>query len=924
MALEEYRRKRNFERTPEPRGGEGATRPAAGEATGAAPAVARAVPVEWDALPAGERFCVQMHRASRLHWDLRLEHAGVLLSWAVPKGPTLDNAVRRLAMHVEDHPVEYGDFEGIIPEGYGAGTVMLWDAGTRTWEPETAADVDAALRAGELKFVLHGAKLRGRFALVHTGARSGSGENSWLLIKKKGDEAVRGWDAGSPDNAWSVKTRRTMEEIAAGRGAHAEEIWRSGDEQLVDLIGDAPRRQPPAELRPMLAERVDRPFTADGWLWELKYDGVRALVTVRDGAVSVCGRKGRDETARYPELRAVAGALLLRDAVVDGEIVAFGEDGRPSFERLQSRINVGRDVDVARAAASVPVAFAAFDLLWADGRDLRDLPLERRKRALRAVLRDAPGVVYVDHVENEGVAFFDAVKAQGLEGVVGKQAGSRYESGRRSRCWVKVKAWNTQDCVICGWTAGRGGRGELGALILGVYEADRLVHVGQAGSGLDGAMIRTLLDMLRPLRSDACPFDALPQIQERATWVKPEAVCEVRFTEWTTAGTLRHPTFLRPRPDVAPRDCARERPLDPAAVLGATAAVTAPPRRPRRAAAVSPPQRDARAKRQPDAPAEPQPDCVPWPGPSPEIAESLERLAAARANATVEIAGRQLKLTNLDKVFWPRQGFTKRDLIAHYVRFGELILPYLRDRPLSTHVYPDGVDGPHFWRKDKPAHAPEWIESWRYEGDEAVKDWILPNEVATIAWVANAGVIDMHPWHSRYDAPYQPDWAVFDLDPFEPATFADVRDIGRLVKAALDHYGLRGYPKVSGQTGLQIYVPIRRGPSYDTVRNWVEEVGRAIGRVMPEKITWDWSVSKRTGKLRIDYTQNIINKTIAAPYAVRPEDGAPVSMPVAWEELDDPGLRPDAWNIRNAEARAREVGDPFRGVLRGDQDLPVS
>jgi bifunctional non-homologous end joining protein LigD len=305
------------------------------------------------------------------------------------------------------------------------------------------------------------------------------------------------------------------------------------------------------------------------------------------------------------------------------------------------------------------------------------------------------------------------------------------------------------------------------------------------------------------------------------------------------------------------------------------------------------------------------------------VRDSLQRLANAKPNSTVEICGRPLKLTNLDKIFWPDDGYTKRDLIAHYVRFGELILPYLYDRPLSMQVFPDGITGPHFWRKDKPKHAPEWITSWVYEGEDAAKDWIIPKEIATLAWVANAGVIDFHPWHSRYDAPHQPDWAVFDLDPFEPATFRDVCDVAKLVKAALDHYGLRGLPKLSGQTGLQIYVPIRRGPTYDVVRRWVEDVGRAIGRVVPDRITWDWSVAKRTGKLRIDYTQNIINKTLAGPYAVRPAPGAPVSMPIAWEELDDPRLRPDGWTIRNAEQRVREVGDLFRGVLRQDQDLPV-
>jgi bifunctional non-homologous end joining protein LigD len=930
MPLEEYRRKRDFSRTPEPRGGEREHSPAGVETAGA-------LFPGWEALPVGRRLCVQMHRASRLHWDLRLEHNGVLLSWAVPKGPTLDPTQKRLAIHVEDHPIEYGDFEGVIPSGYGAGTVMLWDAGVVEWEPETAVDVDAALRTGDLKFVLDGVKLRGRFALVHTGARSrasGGAENAWLLIKKRDGAAVPGYDAA--DHAVSVKTARSMEEIAAGKGADPEEIWRSGEDggQLAALLDGAPQRDLARDLRPMLAERIDRPFDRDGWVWELKYDGVRALALVREGKVVLRSRKGRDETARYPEVQRVADALLLRDAVVDGELVAFTEDGTPSFERLQSRINVSRAADIARAQAETPVTFCAFDLLYAAGRDLRDLPLVQRKRALRAVLHDAPGVLYADHVEADGVAFFEAVRGRDLEGVVGKQADSRYEAGRRSRHWVKVKAWNTQDCVIAGWTAGRAGRGALGALVLGVNEPNddgygagrriRLVHVGQAGSGLDGPTMRRLLETLEPLRTAASPFDGPPpQTDQAVSWVKPELVCEVRFSEWTSSGTLRHPTFLRMRPDVVPEDCVRERPLPAAAVFDDTAnngenSQTRTSVRPRA----------KQAPRDPD-PAPPEvsddiPDVVPWNGPSPEIADALERLQRCTANDHWEVAGRRIRLSNLDKVFWPDEGITKRDLIAHNVRFGELMLPYLRDRPLSTHVFPDGITGAHFWRKDKPSHAPEWIESWRYVGEDASKDWIIPREVATLAWVANAGVIDLHPWHSRHDAAYQPDWAVFDLDPFEPATFADVVEVAKLVKAALDHLGLRGLPKTSGQTGLQIYVPIRRGPTYDVVRGWVEDVARAIGRVLPDKITWDWAVSRRAGRLRIDYTQNILNKTLAAPYSLRPERGGPVSMPIAWEELDDPKLRPDGWNIRTAEARVRATGDLFRGVLRGDQDLPLS
>jgi bifunctional non-homologous end joining protein LigD len=946
MPLEEYRRKRDFSRTPEPRGGEGEQR------GGAAPGT---LFLGWDALPAGERFCVQMHRASRLHWDLRLEHNGVLLSWAVPKGPTLDPDQKRLAVHVEDHPIEYGDFEGVIPDGYGAGTVMLWDAGTREWEPETAADVDAALRKGDVKFILHGVKLRGRFALIHTGNRMGGNrgsENAWLLIKKRDEPAVPGWDAAA--SAWSVKTGRTLDEIAAGRGDKPGEIWRSDSEgdQLGPLIAPAPVGEMPRNVRPMLAERIERPFTADNWVWELKYDGVRALAAVRDGQVSLQSRSGRDETARYPELKAIGNALLLRDALVDGEIVAFTEDGKPSFERLQSRINVSKQADIIRAQGTAPVAYCAFDLLWAAGHDLRDLPLLQRKRALRAALRDVPGVLYVDHVEREGEAFFDAVKKQELEGIVGKQSESRYETGRRSRSWVKVKAWNTQDCVIGGFTEGRNTRGALGALVLGVYEQGerwpsplqanagvgdsphrarqrpdepRLVHAGQAGSGLDNATIRTLLDLLEPLRTDECPFDPCPQTLQPATWVRPELVCEVRFTEWTQAGTMRHPTFLRLRPDVQPRDCVRERPLDPAVVVGGDAAASG--KNSRTAAARQRRVRSRAADAAPEATPNPAtddiPDCVPWNGPSPETQEAIERLYRCRPNDSWEFAGRTLKLTNLDKLFWPDDGLTKRDMIAFYARFADLLLPYLRDRPLSTQVFPDGINGKSFWRKDKPKHAPDWIVSWVYEGEDASKDWIIPEQPAVIPWVANAGVIDLHPWHSRYDAPYQPDWAVFDLDPFEPATFQDVVDIAKLVKAALDHYGLRGHCKTSGQTGLQIYVPIRRGPTYDVVRHWVEDVARTIGRVEPDRITWEWSVSRRAGKLRIDYTQNILNKTLAAPYSLRPAPGAPVSMPIAWEELDDPALRPDGWTIHTAEARVRAVGDLFRGVLRQDQDLPV-
>jgi bifunctional non-homologous end joining protein LigD len=304
------------------------------------------------------------------------------------------------------------------------------------------------------------------------------------------------------------------------------------------------------------------------------------------------------------------------------------------------------------------------------------------------------------------------------------------------------------------------------------------------------------------------------------------------------------------------------------------------------------------------------------------VEDALRRLKSLHANDRWEVAGRTVSLTNLDKVLWPDDGITKRDMVAYYVRMAPYLLPYLRDRPLSMQVFPDGITGKSFWRKDKPSHAPAWIDSWTYHGEEKTKTYIVVNEVATLAWVANAGVIDLHPWHSRIDAPYQPDWAVFDLDPFEPATFADVVHIAKLVKAALDHYGMRGFAKTTGQTGLQIYVPVKRGPGYDEVRHWVEDVARAIGRVEPSRISWEWTVSHRTGKIRIDYTQNIINKTLAAPYSLRPAPGAPVSAPIRWDELDDRRLRPDRWTISSIARRVETVGDLFLGALGGEQVLP--
>jgi bifunctional non-homologous end joining protein LigD len=918
-ALEEYRRKRDFSKTPEP-SGDGLPR-----AEGAASA--------WDALPHGHRFCVQKHRATRMHFDFRLEHNGVLLSWPIPRGPSLDPSKKRLAVQTEDHPVDYGDFEGVIPSGYGAGTVMLWDIGTYEWVKESAEDFDKSMERGDLKFVLHGQKLNGEFALVRIGERgrryggSSEADRNWLLIKKRDAYAVEGYEA--LDHDVSVKTGRSLAEIAADEGGDPRELRRAARERPAAAARTAPSAAPKKPPPPMLATLVKEPFSEEGWLCELKYDGVRALASIEGGALLLVGRKGRDETARYPELGAIPRGVKARQAILDGEIVVFDERGLTSFERLQSRVNLSRPADIERAARERPTVFIAFDVLELDDRDLMHTALRIRKKTLNDVLTPSSVLMYADQIEKEGESFFREVQRMGAEGMMAKRADSLYRPGIRSRDWLKIKAWRTQSCVIIGFTAGQGRRKEhLGALILAVLRDGKLSHCGQVGTGFDDEMLRTLRDKLTPLIVKDPPVTPAPRTAEPATWVKPELVCEVRFSEWTAAGILRHPAFLGVREDVTVADATveQEMPTDEALRGGSGARASGDavgtPLGSRRSTLASPPDPSA-VRLGSEMP--PQPSHRPRrvDGLDPSIADALEQLKSLRANDHWEIGGRRLALTNLDKLFWPDDGITKRDMIDYYVRMSPYLLPYLRDRPLSMQVFPDGIKGKSFWRKDKPAHAPKWIESWVYHG-EKTKEYILVNEVATLGWVANAGVVDLHPWHSRYDAPEQPDWAVFDLDPFEPATFADVVDIARLVKAALDHFDIYGVIKTSGQTGLQIYVPLRRGPDYTAVRNWVEEVGRAIGQVARDRITWEWTVSRRAGKIRIDYTQNIINKTLAAPYSLRPEAGGPVSAPITWEELDDPELRPDRWTIASIGARVAEVGDLFHPVLNGDQDLPSS
>jgi bifunctional non-homologous end joining protein LigD len=864
MPLEEYRRKRDFAATPEPAPGDLAER--------------------------SGRFTVQRHRATALHYDVRLEIGGVLVSWAVPKGPTLDPRERRLAMRTEDHPIEYLDFEGVIPERqYGAGDVIVWDWGHFEPEAETP-DPAAALRAGEIKFVMHGERLRGRFVIVRTdgrGSRRDADREQWLLIHKRDAFAVDGWDA--EDHPTSVRSGRTNDEVRDGVAARfdAPPPAPAGEIDLSAAV-EAPM---PDFIPPMRATLATSAFSDPDWLFEVKWDGYRVQAVVRDGHARLWTRNRQDAARYFPDLVGAAPWIDARDAIVDGEVVALDEEGRPRFSLLQDRtgIRTGRAAGSKRPGPPAPIVFQAFDLLHLDGRSLVDVPLEERKRLLRSRLREHPMVRYAGHVETDGEAFFAAAGAQDLEGIVAKLRRSRYEPGRRSRAWLKLKIRQEQEVVVVGWLPGQGSHADLGSLILAVRSGDRWVHAGQVGSGLDARTRRDLRATLDELARPDSPLDPAPRLKG-ARWVEPRLVVRVEFAEWTADGLLRQAAFKALEAGRDPREVRRERAVE-------TARATA------RAEQAAEPAAPVRA------------------------GDEIAALEAIEREGTWTVAGREVRVTNLDKVlFTGRDGepeLTKRDLLRYLVGVAPVLVPYLDGRGLTVQRYPNGIGQKGFWQKDLPKHAPEWVRRWTYHHrEEGPKDYPVVDGPATLAWLAQEAAVELHPWTSRTDAPDLPSYALIDIDPGPDTSWEELLVLARLYRAALEHLGVRGHPKVTGKRGIQVWIGIRRGPTFDETREWVEGLSRAIGGTVPDLVSWEWEKRARKGKARLDYTQNAINRTLVAPYSPRPAPGAPVSMPIAWDELEDADLRPDRWTIRTALERIAERGDPFAGVLADDQELP--
>ncbi|HSP66184.1 MAG TPA: DNA ligase D [Bryobacteraceae bacterium] len=815
MSLKRYAEKRSFDRTPEP-------------APSGKPAKA----------PGALQYCVQRHHASHLHYDLRLEAGGALKSWAVPKGPTLDPADKRLAMMVEDHPVEYGSFEGVIPKGnYGAGSVMLWDRGT--YELLGDASAEEQLARGDFKFRLHGEKVTGEFALVRT--KRGKG-NEWLLIKKKDAAARPGWNP--EDHAVSVVTGRTQEEIARG----LEKIDRLKAGPTLPDIGT-----------PMLAQiGAAIPASDPKWIYEVKWDGVRALCYIQNGQVRMVSRNGNVIDRQYPELSILPHQVHAQTAILDGEIAALNERGVPSFELLQRRINVSDASSVATLARHHPVVFYAFDLLYLDGRDLRGEPLLERKRLLKEVLKPTDVIRYSEHF-TDGQALFEAAKQQGVEGIIGKKASGFYES-RRTGDWVKFKIHSTDSLILCGFTEGE--RDHFGALVLGMYDSGKLKWAGNVGTGFDRKTMKAIYDKLVPLATPRCPLEPDKNLPKKdVTWVRPELVCEVKFANWTEDGRLRAPVWMGFRPDIDPSECVRQK------------------------------SGDAPVKR-------------------------AQLLDPSLPEANLTIDGHRLKFTNLDKIFYPQDGYRKRDLLNYYDAVAPLILPHLQDRPLSLKRYPNGIEKPFFFQKAVAPSFPKWLRTGEADGIR----YVIGADRATLLFLVNLGCIDHNPWMSRMGSLEHPDYLLIDLDPQE-CTYEKIVEAALLVRKKLDRAELESFPKTTGGDGMHIFVPLAPRYTYDQVRALAEVLATMVAHERPDLFTTPRAVSKRDkGKVYFDWMQIGGGKTISAPYAVRAYQGAPVSTPLAWHEVT-PRLKPEQFHIGNALARFDRVGDLFEGVLKRPQRM---
>ncbi|HYE54885.1 MAG TPA: DNA ligase D [Chitinophagaceae bacterium] len=884
MSLAEYKRKRSFSRTPEPEGKNNRPR-------GRAARKKQAL-----------QFVVQKHHASHLHYDFRLELKGALKSWAVPKGPSMNPDDKRLAMLVEDHPFDYKDFEGVIPRGnYGAGTVIIWDQGT--YEPaEEAATKEEQEKlllkgfySGTLKIKLKGKKLKGEFVLVRS---EGRGDNAWLLIKKK-DEAASREDITKKDK--SVVSNKNLEQVAADKRSKqwisnrdsggklkeerkekevrkkakeepveqtAEELPAASpdidskdfDELVVSILTGLKgkkRSKMPQNVTPMMATLIDEPFDKPDWIYEVKWDGYRALAYLDKGKVELKSRNNSSFNEKfYPVYEALKEWPI--KAVVDGEIVVVDENGVSAFSKLEEW----------KTVEDGHLEFYVFDILWLNGIDLTKQPLIKRREILQQLVPENEIIRYSESFAANGKEFFASAEKLGIEGIVAKKADSTYQAGVRSREWYKIKTQQRHEAVIAGYTKNEGSDKQFSALILGVYdENNELKFIGQAGTGFNKKTQTDLLKKLRPLQTNKCPFKEEPEInrptrfrpnppQTEVFWVKPQLVCEVKYQEMKPEGIMRHASFQGLREDKQPAEVHDEKPQ-----------------------------------------------------------------TVNEGSREKKLKNRLIKLTNLDKIYWPQEKLTKGDLLKYYEQVAPVMLRYMKDRPQSLNRHPNGIKGKNFFQKDVSGKVDEWLTRYYYENTtrEGTKEFLVCTDEASLLYMANMGCIEMNPWHSRTAKPDNPDWCVIDLDP-DTNSFDEVVAAANIIRKILDAVKVPSFPKTSGSTGMHIYIPLGAKYSYEQSKDLAELIVTLAHQQMRDFTSLERTPAKRKGKIYLDFLQNRPTQTLAAPYSARPKPGATVSTPLHWDEVKK-GLRISDFTILNVPRRLKDEGDLFKGVLGRGIDL---
>jgi bifunctional non-homologous end joining protein LigD len=884
MALTEYKKKRSFKKTPEPTGGKPDSKKL--------------------------QFVIQKHDASRLHYDFRLELNGVLKSWAVPKGPSMNPADKRLAMLVEDHPFDYKNFEGIIPEGnYGAGTVIIWDEGT--YEPieelgEKSAQekyLKKKFEGGSMKIRMDGKKLKGEFALVRT---RGRGENSWLLIKHR-DKFATEKDITEKDR--SVRSRKTIAGMAKNKKAQRWKSNRESDTPAKKSSGrrlkaTADKKEPPGvnevlvaadkkirteiprDVKPMLATLVDKPFDSGGWSYEVKWDGFRTLSYLENGVVDLRSRNNKDFNKKfYPIYDALKEWNI--NAVFDGEITVLNEKGVPDFNALQ----------LWRSEADGQLVYYLFDILWLDGYDLMSIPLSERRNVLQQIIPSNDILRLSENFAVTGTAFFDLADKMGLEGIIAKKNDSPYIPNVRSKEWLKIKTQKHQEAVIAGYTKNENTSKKFSALLMGVYENNELVFIGPVGTGFDSRMQAEILEKLKPLVTDKCPFNEVPDYNKpsrfrpnppkaEVIWVKPKLVAEVTYRASTNDGSMRHPSFKGLREDKSAKQVVRENPTSTNTILEeeseSTGRILKAPTKSGRKTLLNPND------------------------------ETQVR----------NIGGHDLKFTNLSKIFWPEEKTTKRDMLNYYYQVAPYMLPYMKDRPQTLNRFPNGIYGKSFYQKDVTGKVPSWINTHEYysEGDQRKKNFLVCTDEASLLYIASLGCIEMNPWSSRTETPDHPDWCIIDLDPDKKNTFDQVIEAAIVTRQILEGIGVTSYCKTSGSTGLHIYIPLAAKYTYEDSKEFGRAVVTKVHALIPKFTSIERKVSDRNGKMYLDFLQNRPQATVASVYSLRPKPGASVSMPLRWEEVKK-GLKILDFNIRNAVPRLLEQGDLFKGVLGKGIDI---